>query len=153
MRGNDPSRQRVGAGEQNASDALSFECIENLDRVIVMITRDRRDRNLVGRQPERQRAGVMFKQHRDEATDRTEHCMVDHYRDRAIAVRSDIRRVETARQNAVELNRSALPGSAQPIAQRKLQLGPVEGAFAGLDRVRQAAWARGRGKGRFRPIP
>ena len=47
--GNDPSRQGVGAGEQDASDAFSFERIKNLKRASGVITRDRSDRDLVGR--------------------------------------------------------------------------------------------------------
>jgi len=56
-------------------------------------------------------------------------------------------------QLVVDLDGAALPLAAERVDQRKLELGPVEGAFAGRDLVGKVRLLAGVGKGCLCPVP
>lgn len=75
----------------------------------------------------------MFQQDRDETANRPKHSVVNHDWNGTTSVRPHIGCIKAAWENAVELYGSALPGSAQSVAERKIQFRTVEGTFPRLN--------------------
>ena len=85
----------------------------------------------------------MLDQHAEEALEAAQDGAVQHHRRVAGAVLADVFGVEPLRQDEVELQRAALPGAADRVAQQELELGAVEGALAGIQRVVDAGGGAG----------
>ena len=83
-----------------------------------------------GREPERQRAGVVLDQDADEALHRADDRAVQHDRRVARVVLADVLGAEAPRHAEVDLHGAALPDAADAVLQRVLDLRAVERALA-----------------------
>ena len=91
--------------------------------------------HLHGREPHRERAGEMLGDDADEALDGAEHHAVDHDRAVLLAVRAGVFQLKALGQLHVELDRAALPGTAEAVRQMEVELRAVERAVALVDDV------------------
>src|SRR5690554_3059662 len=98
---------------------------------------DRHDHCLFRRQPQRHGAGIVLDQNADKAFKGTQDSTVEHNRGLALAIFIDILRTQPSRQIEIELQGTALPNAIETVAQRKLNLGTIESAFARLQRPLQ----------------
>src|SRR5262245_57283002 len=80
----------------------------------------------------------MFDQHADEALQRSEYRPVQHHGGMFYAVLGDVRRTQPVRSVEIDLQRAALPIPTNGVAQDEFELGSVERAFAGIERIRYA---------------
>ena len=124
MRRHDAPRKGIGAVIGNGPDPGIPKRRQNVRAVSGLVFRDRRDRDLVRRQPERKHAAMVLEQDRDHAAERSEDGVVDHQRPRAAAVGGDVGRLEPLRQHAVELHGAALPGSPRRSRSANSSFGP-----------------------------
>ena len=131
----------VGAGVRLGAHAGRLQPLDHLAGVAVGVVGDRRDHHLHRRQPQRQPAGIVLDQHADEALERAEDRPVQHHRPVLGAVLADVVGVQPLRQHEVDLQRAALPVAADRVAQHELELRPVEGALAGVERALEAGGA------------
>ena len=92
---------------------------------------------LDGRQPERKRSGEVLDQNRNESLEAAENGTVDHHRPVLGVVGADVFQVEVLGLLVVELDRRALPLSANRIGDIEVDLRPVERAILFVDRIRQ----------------
>src|SRR5262249_24818811 len=111
------------------------------------------DDDLVGCQPQRQVAPVGPEQHADEALHAAKHRMMQQRWPLASAIALEISGIEAFGQHEIELDRPALPVAALAIAERKLELGAIEGALAGLRAGIEPGGARRAREHRLGSIP
>ena len=78
----------------------------------------------------------MLSQDADETLDRAEADAMDHNRALTAAVLGDVIQAKVERHLEVELNRAALPGASQAVAQVEVDLRAVERAVALVDDIR-----------------
>ena len=100
----------------------------------------------------------MLDQDADEALERADDRAVEHDRAMLLAVLADVGRIEPLGQHGVGLDRADLPGAADRVGQVELELGRIEGAFAGqlfpAEFLGVAARpSRPRREARARPVP
>jgi hypothetical protein len=88
-------------------------------------------RDLHGREPDRERSGVVLDQHAEEALDRSVERAVNHQRLLARAVFGYVFELEALRQVEVELHGRELPQASDGVDQFHVDLGAVERGFAG----------------------
>ena len=81
---------------------------------------------------------MVLDQNPDEALERAEHGAVEHHRRHLVRVLVDIEGAEPPRHVEIDLHGAALPVAADGVAQHVFELGPVEGAFALVERPRAA---------------
>src|SRR5262249_22344114 len=93
---------------------------------------------LDGRQPKREFAGEMLDQNAGKTLERAEYRAVQHHGAFARAVLCHVFGIEAFGQHIVDLNGAALPVTPDRVAQHELELRPVEGALARVDRERNA---------------
>ena len=77
----------------------------------------------------------MLDRHAEEAFEAAQDGAVQHHGNPAAAVFRDVFGVQPFRQHEIDLQGAALPVAADRVAQHELQLGAVEGAFAGVQMV------------------
>ncbi len=94
------------------------------------------------REPQRERAGEVLDQDRDEPLEAAEDGAVDHDRPVLGVVCADVLQVEALGRGVVELDRAALPLAAERVRDVEVDLRPVERAVAGVDRVGLARRSR-----------
>src|SRR5216684_4300665 len=104
-------------------------------RVLRMALGDRDHRYLHRRQPHRERSGVVFDQHAEEALDRSVERAVDHHWLLAAAVFGYVFELEALRQVEIELYGAELPGTADGIHKLDVNLRAIESCFAGHNLV------------------
>ena len=85
---------------------------------------------LLGREPQRERAGVVLGEHAEEAFDRAEQRAVDHDRPVPRVVGARVVQVEALRHLEVDLDRRHLPRAADRVPRLHADLRAVEGAAA-----------------------
>ncbi|MNS68507.1 hypothetical protein D3C72_1017910 [compost metagenome] len=98
--------------------------------VTVGVRGDGRHHGLGRRQPQREGPGVVLDHDADEALERAQDGAVQHDRAVLLAVLGDVGRVQTVRQDIVQLDRAAGPFAADGVLDDEVQLGRVEGAVA-----------------------
>src|SRR6266478_7660638 len=96
---------------------------------------DRGDDRLYRGEPEREMAGVMLDQDPDKALHRAEDRAVQHDRGVSAAILADIDRAKPPRHVEVELHGTALPLSADRVAQVEFELRPMECALTRVERI------------------
>ena len=104
---------------------------------------NRENLHLHGRKPRGELAGEMLDQDADKALDGSEAHAMQHDRALLLAVSVGVFEVEVQRHLEVELNRAALPRTAQGVVQMEVDLGAVEGAVAFVDHVIHAELVEG----------
>ncbi len=120
---------------------------------VQVAVRQRQHRRLHGRQPHRERAGVVLDQQRHEPLEAAEDGAVDDHRPVLGVVRARVLQVEALRHLVVELDRRALPLAADGVGDVEVDLRAVEGAVALVDRVGLAGRSRARASARPRRGP
>src|SRR5271167_1957262 len=110
---------------------------DNLACILGRLRGDRSDDDLDRREPERETAGIMLDQDRDEPLHRAEDRAVQHDRRMAPAILTDVSGSQPPRHVEIELQRTALPLPAKRVAQVEFELRPVERALAGVVGVGQ----------------
>ena len=100
---------------------------------------DRDEPDLLGREPQRERAGVVLDQDPAEPLDRSEDRAVDHHRPVPLVVLAHVLHLEALGQREVALHGGQLPEAADRVAEVEVDLRAVERALALGDLVRQAA--------------
>ena len=111
-------------------------------RVVEVPVGNRQHDALHRRQPQRERAGVVLDQERDEPLEAAEDRPVDHHRPVLGVVGADVLQVEPLRHLVVELDRRALPLAADRVGDVEVDLRPVERAVALVERCRPDRRAR-----------
>ena len=114
---------------------MRLELLLDFLEVRDVAVRDRQQADLHRCEPQRERAGKVLGDDADEALDRAEHDAVDHDRAVALAVRADVFEVKALGHLHVELDRAALPGTAERVGQMEVELRAVERAVALVDGV------------------
>src|ERR1017187_4142087 len=113
------------------ADSGVVELLLDLARVRGLAIRDRQHDGLNGRQPHRERAGVVLDQDAEEALDGAVQRAVHHQRLVGLAVFGDVLQAEPAGQGEIELKGGKQPLSAESVHQLDVDRGPVEGGFVG----------------------
>ena len=113
------------------ADAGRVELLLDAARVFRLPVGDRQHDRLHGRQPHRERAGVVLDQDAEEALDRAVQRAMHHQRLVRLAVLADVLQPEAARQREIELHGGKLPLAADGVHQLHVDLGPVERGFIG----------------------
>src|SRR5579875_251223 len=121
------------------AQARLFQLLFDLLGIACVALADGHQTHLHGRKPQRECSGVVLDEHAEEALDRAEEGAVDHYRLMALAVFANVLELEARREIEVELNGGELPETAEHIDQLDVDLGAVEGGFAGEGLKRKAA--------------
>ncbi len=101
--------------------------------VVEVAIRNRQHHHLHGRQPQRERPGVVLDQQGDEPLEAAEDRPVDDDRLVLGVVGADVLQPEPLRDLIVELNRRALPLPADRVGDVEVDLRPVERAVALVD--------------------
>ena len=101
---------------------------------------DGHEADLHGREPEREGSGVVLDEHAEEALNRAEERAVHHDGLMALAVFADVLELEARGKVEVELHRGELPEAAEDVDELDVDLGAVEGGFAGDGFVRRCPW-------------
>ena len=99
--------------------------------IVVVTIGDRDDRHLDWCQPHREGTGVMLHEYPREALDRTCLGAVNHVRLLGGVPRAHVFELEPIWQAEVELDRRALPASADGVLDVNIDLGAVEGSLTG----------------------
>ena len=118
-----------------------------------MTLADGNEAHLHRREPEREGAGVVLDEHAEEALDRAEEGAMHHDRLMALAIFTYVLQLEARRQVEVELHRGELPEAAEDIDKLDVDLGAVEGGFAGDGLVWDVLTLRARVQVRRRRVP
>ena len=92
-----------------------LSCATTLVEVVGVLLGDRDADDLHGREPHRERAGVVLEQDREEPLDRTEQRAVDHDRALLLAVAVGVLELEALGQVGVDLDGRQLPGAADRV--------------------------------------
>ncbi len=100
-----------------------------------MTVGDRDHRRLQRGQPRRERAGEVLDQDPNEPLDRSEQRTVDHHGSLPVPVLVNVLDPEPVGSLEVDLDRGELPVAADRVADIDVDLRPVEGAVALVDRV------------------
>src|ERR1700687_2003809 len=108
---------------------VTFEGFGDVLGVVDHFFANRANFDLHGRQPYRERAGVMLDQDAEEALDGSEQGAMDHQGLMAGAVFADIFKGKTRGKIEIELNGGELPGTADGVDELDVDLGAVEGGF------------------------
>ena len=120
------------AGVEFHAQAGGFERLLHALRVDeVFLVRDGDQADLHRREPQRKGAGVVLDEHAEEALDRAEERAVDHDRLVRRAVFADVLELEALGQVEVKLHGGELPEAAEDVDELDVDLGAVEGGFAG----------------------
>ena len=117
------------------AQASLLQAVGDVLGVIVRAVGDGHDLDLHGREPQRERTGVVLGEDADEALDRAEAHTVDHDRAMLLTVRADILEVKALGHLHIELDRAALPGTAEAVLQVEVDLRTVERAVALVDDI------------------
>src|ERR1035437_10225759 len=113
------------------ADSGVVELLPDAARVLRLAIRDGQHNRLNGREPHRERAGVVLDQDAEEALDGAVQGAVHHQRLVGLAILGDVLQAESAGQGEVELHGGKLPLAADGVHQLDVDLGPVEGGFIG----------------------
>ena len=125
----------------------------NLPSGGLLLVGNRQHPHLLRREPQRERAGEVLDQDRDEPFERAIHRAMDDHRPMLVVVLADVAQVETLRGGVVELNRAELPGAADRIGDVEVDLRTVEGAVARLELVRESRRLQRGAQRALGPIP
>ena len=117
------------------AQASLLQTVGNVLGVVVRAVSDGHDLDLHGREPQRERAGIVLGEDADEALDGAEADAVDHDRAVLLAVGADILEVKALGHLHVELDGTALPGAAEAVFQMEVDLRAVERAVALVDDI------------------
>src|ERR1035437_5950382 len=113
------------------ADSGGVELPLDVARVCRLAVRDGQHNRLNGRQPHRERAGVVLDQDAEEALDGAVQGAVHHQRLVGLAILGDVLQAEPAGQGEIELHGGKLPLAADGVHQLDVDLGTVEGGFIG----------------------
>ena len=114
------------------AQAGGFECAAcTASGVVVVLFADGDEADLHGREPEREGAGVVLDEDAEEALDGAEEGAVDHDGLVRLAVFADVFELEAGGEVEVELHGGELPEAAEDVDELDVDLGAVEGGFAG----------------------
>ena len=113
------------------AEAGGFEALLHALCVVEVLFADGHEADLHGREPEGEGSGVVLDEDAEEALDGAEQRAVDHDGLVALAVFADVLELEALGQVEVELNGGELPQAAQHVDELDVDLGTVEGGFAG----------------------
>ena len=102
---------------------------------LTMLLADGEHAHLHGREPERERAGVVLDQDPDEALERAEERAVDDEDRVLLVVRAHVGETEAGRHLRVELDRAELPRALEHVGDVEVDLRPVERALPRADEV------------------
>ena len=117
------------------ADAGLFELLLKRAGGVVGAVGDGHDLRLHRAEPQRERAGEVFRQDADEALDGAEHDAVNHHRPMLFAVRAGIGEVKALGQVHVQLDGAALPRPTDAVLQMEVDLRTVERAVALVDHI------------------
>ena len=109
--------------------------------------------HLLRRKPRGQASVVMLEQNAEEPFQAADHGTMQHGRPQAHAGAVVVGELEALRQYEVELNGSALPPAAVPIAQLEFELRTVKRAFARFELTAESRASCGVFQGTLRAIP
>ena len=112
------------------TQTLCFERRDNVMCVIIGFGGNRANHHLLRCQPQRHFAGIAFDHNADEPLQRAQHRAVQHDRHVLFAILANIARAQTFGQHKIQLQRAALPGAPNGIAQVIFNLRPVKRALA-----------------------
>ena len=132
---------------------LIFQEISTFPHVTGLPVGDVEERGLRRRKPGRELAGVVFDENRQEALKRAQNGAMQHDGSLTRVVLGHVLGIETLREHEVDLQRAALPVTADGIPQHELEFRAVEGALTRVQRVLQACGLDGRLQGTFGPVP
>ena len=118
-----------------------------------LLVGDRQHPDLLGREPDRERAGEVLDQDGDEPLEGAAHGAVDDHRPVLRVVLADVAEVEPLRRGVVELDGAQLPLPPDRVGDVEVDLGTVERPVPGLELVRHAPSPRARRAGRPRRGP
>ena len=104
-------------------------------RVVVMAVSDRDEHDLLGREPDRESAAIMFDQDAKEAFHAAEEGAMDHVGAVLLAIFADVAEVEAFRQVEVELDSRKLPFPTQCVLDLEVDLWTIERAAAFVNLV------------------
>src|SRR5690606_20620096 len=135
----DPVAERLGSGVEAGARAGAAQLLDERLAGGLELVGDGQDPDLLGREPDGERAAVVLDQPADEALHRAEQRAVDHDRPVRPVVRADVLELEALGQVEVELERGALPLSAERVDEHDVDLRAVERAAAFVDLVVHAA--------------
>src|ERR1019366_1209340 len=113
------------------TDSGGVQLFLDVARVRRLAIRDGQHDGLYGREPHRERAGVVLDQNAEKALDGTVQGAVHHQRLVRLAVFGDVLQTEPAGQREIELHGGKLPLTADGVHQLDVDFGPVEGGFIG----------------------
>ena len=119
-----------GTGVHFATDTLILHSVHQLFAEFVVTVCDRQDLDLNGSKPCRELTCKVLGKDAYKALDGAEYDAVDHDRTVTLVVCADILGLKALRKLEVELNGSALPGTADGIFKVEVDLGTVECAVA-----------------------
>ena len=102
----------------------------------VLFAGDGHEADLHGREPQGEGAGVVLDEDAEEAFDRAEERAVHHDGLVHLAVFADVFELEARGEVEVELHGGELPQAAEDVDELDVDLGAVEGGFAGNGAVR-----------------
>ena len=123
----------LAAGVNADSESHHIELLTDFLGIAVELVGYRQNLDLLGSEPQRERAGKVLGDNADEALDRTENNAVNHDRAMLLAVRTGVFKLEALGQLHIELDGAALPCSAERIGQMEVELRSVECAVALVD--------------------
>ena len=121
-----------------ARKPAACKLVEDLLGVVGELVGDRQDADLLGGEPERERAGEVLDQDAHEPFHAAERGAVDHHRPVRLVVGAGVFEPEPLGQDVVELHGAELPLAADAVADDEVGLGAVERRLAGGFLVGQA---------------
>src|SRR5262245_32011118 len=107
-----------------------FQRCQHRSAIFQVTIRNRQHDRLHGRQPQREGAGEVLDENRNEAFEAAENGPMNDDRLMLGVVRPGIFQAETLRNLIIELNRRTLPLATDRVGDVEIDLGPVEGAVA-----------------------
>src|ERR1022692_1663251 len=113
------------------ADSGVVELLLDAARVCRLAVRDGQHDRLNGREPQRERAGVMLDQDAEEALDGAVQGAVHHQRLVGLAVFGDVLQAEATGQGEIELHGGKLPLAADGVHQLDVDLLPLESGLVG----------------------
>ena len=104
-----------------------------------MLIRNRQDLDLNRCKPYRESTCIVLDQDADEALDAAIDNTMDHDRTMLLSILTDISQIEFLRHEHIELDRTALPGTANGISEVEIDLRTIESTIAFIDHILQTA--------------
>src|ERR1017187_5162155 len=113
------------------ADSGIVELLPDVAGVLGLAIGDGQHDGLNGREPHRERAGVVLDQDAEEALDGAVQSAMHHQRLVGLTIFGDVLEAEAAGQGEIEMHGGKLPLAADGVHQLDIDLGPVESGFVG----------------------